>query len=302
MIWLYAALASAAMAALVNVVDSHIISRRMPSLWAFLIPAGLLHVTFGLVLIGVFPLASGVGAFPWFIAVLSAVLRTGAVVLMLGTMRTEEVSRIIPVVHTYPVFVALIAVPVLDETLNYLQWLAIFMTVGGAALISLRRPTAARRSRLRKSFTVLLLSSVLFGAANVASKYALDYISFWNMYSITGICLGLVFCIVSARMSVLRDLRELSGKARTAALIFSNESLALVAVVLSFVAMQKGLISLASTVMAMRPLFVFLYALALSIVFPMVLRERFTRGVVALKIVSIAMVVGGVAIINLVGA
>jgi drug/metabolite transporter (DMT)-like permease len=299
--WVYAALAAAAIAALVNVVDSHIISRRMPSLWSFLIPAGVLHTIFGLILIGVFPLPGDVSALTWFIAILSAVLRTAAVTLMLGTMRTEEVSRIIPVVHTYPVFVALIAIPVLDETLSLLQWLAVFMTVGGAVLISIRSRGEGRKSRLRRSFTILLASSVLFGAANVASKYALDYISFWNMYSITGICLGLVFCLISVRPAVLAQLRNLPGKAKIATLIFSNESLALSGVVLSFVAMERGPISLASTVMAIRPLFVFAYALVLSVVLPAMLRERFTPRVVVLKIVSIGLIVGGVAIINLVG-
>jgi len=299
--WVYAALAAAAIAALVNVVDSHIISKRVPSLWSFLIPAGILHTIFGLILIGVFPLPSDVAAFPWFIAVLSAILRTGAVVLMLGTMRTEEVSRIIPVVHTYPVFVALIAVPALDETLSLLQWLAVFMVVGGAVLISIRRGGEGKKTRLRRSFTILLASSVLFGVANVASKYALGYISFWNMYSITGICLGLGFCLISVRPAVLGELRGLPGKAKIATLIFSNESLAFFGVVLSFMAMERGPISLASTVMAIRPLFVFVYALVLSVVLPAVLRERFTSRVVVLKIVSIGLIVGGVAIINLVG-
>jgi len=53
--------------------------------------------------------------------------------------------------------------------------------------------------------------------------------------------------------------------------------------------------------MGTRPFFVFLYALALSFFFPAVLGERLSRGIIAVKIVSIALIVGGIAIINLVG-
>ena len=291
----------AATLGLVNVIDSHLISKRMPSLWAFLIPAGLVHLAFGLIFLTLHPLPGGVEAFPWFVAVLSAVTRTVAVLLMLYAMRTEEISRIIPVVHTQPVFVAILAVPLLGEALNYLQWLAIVLTVAGAVLISARWGGSGRGARLRKSFILLLASSLLFAVANTGTKYALDHdISFWNMYSLNAICFGIIFCLVSARPSVFRELREMKDRGASLILIVLNETIALGGIILSFWAMEKGPVSLVSTVMGARPFFVFLYALALSRTFPAVLDERLSRGIVALKIVSIALIVGGVAIINLV--
>jgi len=298
--WITAALVVAAIMAVVNVVDSHLISKRMPSFWAFLIPAGVIHFSFGLIFFALHPPVSGVDAFPWFMAVISAVARTTAVLLMLYAMRTEEVSRIIPVVYAHPVVVAILAVPLLGETLNYLQWLAIFMTVAGAVLISLKSWDQGRGVRLRRSFVMLLASSLLFGVANVATKYASDYISFWNMYSITAICFGGVFCLLSMRPKVLRDLWGMTGRGTTLTVIAFNEMIALAGIVLSFWAIERGPVSLVSTVMGIRPFFVFLYALVLSRSFPTVLDEHFSPGVVSLKIASIALVVGGVAIINLV--
>ena len=300
MTWITAALVVAATLGLVNVIDSHLISKRMPSLWAFLIPAGLIHLAFGLIFLALHPLPGGVDAFPWFVAVLSAVTRTVAVLLMLYAMRTEEISRIIPVVHTQPVFVAILAVPLLGEALNYLQWLAIVMTVAGAVLISARWGGSGRGARLRKTFILLLASSLLFGVSNIATKYALDYISFWNMYSVTAISLGIILPLVSARPRVFRELRQMKDRGIPLMLIAFNETIALGAIILSFWAMARGPVSLVSTVMGARPFFVFLYALALSHTFPAVLDERLSRGIVRLKIVSIALIVGGVAIINLV--
>jgi len=299
--WITAALVVAATLGLVNVIDSHLISKRMPSLWAFLIPAGILHLSFGLIFLALNPFPSGVDAFPWFVAVVSAVTRTVAILLMLYPMRTEEVSRIIPVVHTQPVFVAILAVPLLGEALNYLQWLAIVMTVAGAVLISARGWGSKRGARLRKSFILLLASSLLYSVANTAAKYGLDYISFWNMYSLNAICFGIIFCLVSARPRVFRELRDMKDRGVALILLAFNETIALGGIILSFWAMERGPVSLVSTVMGARPFFVFLYALALSRTFPAVLDERLSRGIVLLKVASIALIVGGVAIINLVG-
>lgn len=300
MTWIYAALAVAAILGTVNVVDSHLISKRMPSIWAFLILAGILHLCFGLIVMAIHPLPGGVDAFPWFIGSASAVIRTVAVLLMLYAMRTEEVSRIIPVAHSYPVFVAILAVPLLGETLSYVDWFAIFMTVTGAVLISVRWGSGGRGTGLRRSFLLLVASSVLFGVANTATKYALDYVSFWNMYSMNALAFGVIFCLTSARPGVLKELRGMAGRGTAFMLIAFNEVLALAGIILSFWAIAMGPVSLVSTIMGTRPVFVFFYALALSRIFPAMLDERLSRGIVALKLVSIALIVGGVAIINLV--
>jgi len=298
MTWITAALVVAAMMAVVNVVDSHLISKRMPSLRAFLIPAGIVHLTAGSIFLIIHPPVGEVDGFAWFMAVVAAMTRTAAILLMLYVMRIEEVSRIIPVVYAHPVVVAIMAVPLLDESLSFMQWLAILMTVVGAVMISLRGQGWG--TRLRRSFTMLVASSLLFGMSNVATKYASDSIPFWNMYSITAICLGGTFCLLSMRPAVFRELLKMKGRYITLTLISFNETIALVGIVLSFWAIERGPVSLVSTVMGIRPFFVFLYALLLSRFFPAVLGERFSRGIVSVKVVSIALIVGGVAIINLV--
>ena len=300
MTWITAALLTAAIMGLVNIIDSHLISKRMPSLWSFLIPAGILHIVYGFLFLYLNPLPAGVDTVVWLLAVVSAVVRTVAVLLMLYAMRTEEVSRIIPVVHIQPVFVAILAVPLLGETLHSLHWLAIAMMVAGAVLISLRQDSHGGRTRLRQSFIMLLIASVLFGVANTSTKYVLDYISFWNMYSINAFCFGALFCLVSARPGVLNSLRTMTDRRSVLILLVFNETMALVAVILSFWAIEQGPVSLVSTIMGTRPLFVFLIALALSRTFPGVLNEHLSQRTVILKVVSIAFIVGGIAIINLV--
>ena len=296
MTWITAALIVAAAMAVVNVVDSHLIAKRMPSIWTFLIPIGVIHLSFGLITVTAKPLDTEVEAFPWFIAVLSAVARSLAAFLMLYTMRTEEVSRIIPVVHTSPVFVAILAVPLLGEDLGFLQWTAVVITVTGAILISLKG--RGRATRLRRSFVMLLTSSMLFGLANIATKYASESITFWNMYSVTAICFGILFLLSSIRPKVVGELKAMSGAGLVLGIIALNEILAFGGILLSFWAIENGPVSLVSTVMGIRPFFVFLIAVALSRLFPALLDESLSRGIITLKVLSIALIIGGVAIIN----
>jgi drug/metabolite transporter (DMT)-like permease len=292
-------MSAAAITAVVSIIDSHLITKRFPSLTAFLAPIGILHFMVGLVVLAINPLPEGTGAGVVAVAFVSSIIRVAGALLMLRTMRSEEVSRIMPVVNTFPIFVALLAVPVLGEVLGWVEWLAIFITVSGAVLISVQRNSESKGVHLRRSFIVLMVSSILFGVANTGSKYALDHISFLNMYGINALCLGGVFLIFSLRPSVLREIKHMEERGKALGLSAFNEVIAIVGFVMSFWAIEQGPVSLVSTIVGTRPAFVFIFALALSFFFPAVLNERFSRGVIIIRIVSIGLVVGGVTLLTL---
>ena len=217
---------------------------------------------------------------------------------MLRAMRSEEVSRIIPVVNTFPIFVAILAVPILGEALGYAEWLAILITVAGAVLISMRRNSTGQGVRLHKPLVVLIVSSMLFGVATIASKYALDYITFWNMYSINALSLGIIFLLSSARPRILKELRYLAQRNQVLALLLLNEFIAAGGIILSFWAIERGPVSLVATILSTRPAFVFLCALALSLFFPAVLGEHLSKSVMVTKVVAISLIIGGVTLLT----
>jgi drug/metabolite transporter (DMT)-like permease len=297
--WLPIAISYSAITAVVSILDSHLITKRFPSLEAFLAPVGVFHLVVGLIVISINPLSAETGAGVTAVAFGSGIVRVTAVLLMLRTMRSEEVSRIMPVVNTFPIFVAVLAVPVLNEVLGWTEWLAIIITVSGAVLISVQRDSESKGIHLRKSFVILMVSSILFGVANTGSKYALDYMSFWSMYGVNSICLGGVFLLYSLRTSVPGEIKQMEKRNRVLGLAAFNETLSIVGFVMSFWAMEQGPVSLVSTILGTRPVFVFIYALALSFFFPAVLNERFSRGVIITKVVSIGLVVGGVALLTM---
>lgn len=299
MSWVGIAILSAAVYSLVNIIDSHLLSRRMPGLRAFLLPIGVIHLAYGWIVFALFPLPENLSIWPLLVAIASAILRGIAVTSMLYTMKSEEVSRVIPVVYTYPVFVAIMAAPLLGETLNYLGWLAMIIVVAGAVMISVRPGPTGSTIWLSRSFFILFGSSLLMAVADIASKYALAYISFWNMYWLSAFCMSGIFLLVSISPHTLRQLRNLKQRNSTLALLAFNEILAPVAVVLMFWALARGPVSLVSTIASSRPIFVVIFALILSRILPMFLEWHPGRGRLALRLMATGMIVVGITIIHL---
>ena len=297
--WANIALLSTAIIGLVNIIDSHLISRRMPSLPAFLLPASLVILVVSLVAASLFLLPSGLDGQTLLIAVLSGVLRTLSLGILLYTFRMEEVSRVIPVYSTFPVFVAIMAVPLLGEVVGLLQWLAIIVVVAGAVVVSANRSAGSSTRRLGRVFVLLLISSLLMAGANIASKHVLDSISSWNMYWITGLSIAAGFMLVSLRPRVVRELLGLRQRGAVLGLLALNELLVVAGVVLLFVAMQNGPVSLVSAIFSSRPIFVLIFAFVISRTFPNFLKWETGKGVLTQRVVGTAMVVAGIAAIYL---
>ena len=296
--WVNTAILSATIMGVVNILDSHLLSKRMPGLRAFLLPVGIVHLIYGSLLFALFPLPEGIHAGPVLVAVTSGMLRTAAVVIMLNSLKREEVSQVIPIVYAYPIFVAIMAVPLLGESLNYLKWLAIIIVVIGTVMISVRQTPSGSTSWRSKPLLLLFSSSLLFAAADIASKYALAYMSFWNMFWLSAFSMAGIFLLVSIRPHIVKQLIDMKQRKPALVLLAFNETLAPVGVVLSFWALERGPVSLVSTIISTRPMFVLIFALILSRALPTFLEWHSGRGMLALRLAATVMIVGGITIIH----
>jgi len=298
--WANTAILSAAIMGVVSILDSHLLSKRMPGLRAFLLPVSIMHLIYACLAFALFPLPKDVGLWPILAAVASGMLRTAAVIIMLDSLKREEVSRVIPVVYTYPIFVAIMAVPLLGESLNYLGWLAIVIVVLGAVMVSLRQRPSGSTGWQGRLLLFLFGSSLLFAVADITSKYALDYISSWNMFWISAFCMSGTFLLISVRPRFVQQLINMKRRKSTMALIALDESLVPLGIVLSFWALQRGPVSLVSPILSSRPMFVLVFALILSRLSPAFLEWQAGKGMLVLRIVAVAMIIGGITLIHLV--
>ena len=299
MSWLVLAIINSAILGIVGIIDSHLLSKRLPSLASYLLPLAIFHLIAGIVILILQPLPANVGVLPLIAAFSTGITGGIGIVILSNIMRSGEVSRIIPVISTAPIFVALLAMPLLGETLNYRNWLGIVVTVSGAMVISIQKDTGDRKTKLQKSFLALIFVSILFAISMTASKYAMETISYWNMYSTYAIGLVIVLLVYSARSSTFKQVQELPGRNRTLALITFDQALFLAALILGNVAMQLGPVAIVSTIFGTRPAFVFLFALAAGHFFPGLISEQLSKRIVFTKFIAIAMIIGGVVLATL---
>lgn len=283
--------------ALVTVFDSHLVSKRLPSLRAFMLPVGVIHLFWALVTAFLAPLPVAVLSPPVGYALLSSFIRVGAILILLDSLRREEVSTVIPVVYTYPVFVAIMAFAFLGERLQPLQWGAVCIVVMGAVLISMGRGPS-RNDIARPRAVLLFVSSLLFAAADVTGKQALSDISSWNLFSVGAATMGASFVALGLRPYVVRSIRAMPDRRTALALLVGNEILAPAGIAMSYWALERGPVSLVSTLISSRPLFVVAFALLLSRIAPEFLFWSGDRRTVILRIAATVLIVGGIAIIE----
>jgi drug/metabolite transporter (DMT)-like permease len=223
----------------------------------------------------------------------------GALGMMFWGYKYEEASRASAIIHTFPVFVAILAVTVLGETLVAGQWVAIIVVVAGAFTISLRTSNGGKILRLTRAFPILIGASMFTALALLTGKYALEELSVWLVFSLRNYGMVVVFVFLW-RPGAFGELFRAVRNWRTMLLLLLAEySLAPLAVVLNVTATSLGPVSLVSTLTATRPVFVFIFGSILSVPALRLLDEPLDRPTLLVKLVAIIMVVSGIAALTL---
>ncbi len=298
-LFIWVALLSAGTLGMVTALDKRLASYSMPSLGAFYAGSCIPLLVIGGGVLAVAGLPAGSDMVRVLTAGLSGLLWGGALSMMFWGYKLEEASRASAIIHTFPVFVAILGVVFLGETLSAGQWAAIVTVVAGASTISLWGSGGGMFIRLNRSLPILLGASGLTALGLVTSKYALEELPVGLVFGLRNLGMGLVMVSLTRP----RDFRMLGTAVRdwrTALTLFLAEySLAPLAVVLNVTAISLAPVSLVATVTATRPIFVFIYSTLFSTAAIGLLHEPLDRSTLAVKLAAIVMVVGGIAALTL---
>ena len=297
--WVTVSLISAVVFAVVSILDKVILTRYTPSAPTFIVLTGLLQIP-GAFIVLIFVPFQSYSLDVWIIGYFAGFVWGISLVIMFLVMSREDVSRVIPVIATSPVFVAVLATIYLQEDLSVIHWAAIVVTVAGAALISLRWTDHSQKELLGSSFFLLLLASALVAGGQFLSKVALEEMSVLNLHVLRNVGLGMACMLIPLRPSIIRETRQvLADRKGTGVLVLNEGIIALVASLLTLWSIALGPVSLVVTVMSTRPLFVFVMSVLLSFGVWKMLEEPLDRGTVVRKMVFTAIIVAGVAGITL---
>lgn len=300
--WALVALASAALFGAVSVIDKRVLDRHLPNvsvlyLWIVLYLAFYTSIVLGLT--GVPMHASGDQLLMAFISGLGWGI--GLALLFVG-LKLEEASRATAIAQIYPVFVALLALLFLDEWLNLGQWLAIVLVVLGAMLVSWQKVPGHFELpglRLSRGTPFLLGTALCLSVAHFGAKYALDGLPVWTVWCFQNLGIILVLGLL-VRPKTCRQLFHALRNRRTLGLMLIGEGvLPNIAGALGLLATSMGPVSLVAAFLATRPLFVLVATTALSSARWRFMDESLVRGTLALKFISIVMIMLGVGALGL---
>ena len=297
--WMLLALGSAVCFGFVSVLDKRILDHHLRGVAALYLWIALLLTFYGVAVLLVVGVPESASREALAVAVASGLTTGVGLALMFLGLKREEASRAIAITQIYPVVVAVLAVLFLGETLAPLQWAAIALVVLGTMLISLRGDSAQGLLLPTKGTPLLLGAGLGLGLGFFAAKYALADLPVGTVFALQQLGVALVFSLF-ARPRVWRQLLfTLRNRNSLALLVVGEGILPMVAIALGLLATSLGPVSLVTAFLATRPLFLFIVATLLSSSRWRVMEESLTRKALALKFVSIVMIIVGVGALGL---
>ena len=292
--WVLLALGSAVCFGFVSVVDKRLLYHHLPGVSVLYLWIALVLTVYAAAVLAATGIPEGVATPPLAVALASGLATGVGLALMFLGLKLEEASRAIAITQIYPVFVAVLAVLFLGETLAPLQWAAIGLVVLGAMLISLRGDAPGGALRPTRGTPVLVGGGFGLGLGFFAAKFALEGLPVATVFALQQLGVSLVFALF-ARPRVWRQLFHTLKQRNSLLLLLVGEGfLPIVAIVLGLWAISLGPVSLVTAFLATRPLFLFLLATLLSSSRWQLMEESLSRKSLALKFVSIVMIVAGV--------
>lgn len=309
--WVALALISAATYGAIAVVDKRLLDKHIPSLSGYFVWVAVSVATYGVVLLFLGGVPESALSANTLSAVASGLCWGGAMAFMFWGFKIQEVSRASAILFTFPIFVALFASLFLGESLAIGQWGAIVVVVLGALIASLKvspkaiRPMKANRywegkakavryPRFSLALPILLCSSVLTAAAHITGKYALQELSVWQVTAIGFLGTAVVLGYVASPQSVRQVFDAMKKREALGLMLLSEGLLVPIAVVSMIAATKLGPVSLVATIAGTRPIFVLLYSAVLSLSGVRFLDESLNKQALAVKVVSVAMIIVGI--------
>ena len=285
---------------MVGVLDKAFLYHYARSLRTLPLLIAISHVPIGIAFIAISPLEElTVAAASWSLA--AGVLGGLSAVVFFKVMVKREVTRTIPVVQTYPIFVAPLAVLFLDESLRTFHWFAILVTVAGAVMMSMRQNTGGRGFVLDRSFYELLGASLLLAGMNLAAKQAVETLPVLLVHGLRSLGVAAVLMAFGARHEPLNEVRRMIAERSPALGLFGLNEFVIVntGMILNLWATSLGPISLVSALTGSSSLFLLVYSTLLGLRFRGMLGEQVGRRAVIVKASATTLIVAGVMVISL---
>lgn len=205
------------------------------------------------------------------IAMVAGVCFGLSLLLLLSAVRLGNVSRVGPLRFLAPIFVTLLAMLFLSETLRFQVYAGIALILCGAVFMENAKLSALR---LDKCMIFMLGSCLMLAASQVLSKYLLQYSD--PVTILVYVRMGLLLFILPL-LAVYWKLAYQAIRPRplkNTLLLAIGGALGTMAMLLVIYAAAKGPISAVSVLSSLAPFFILLYVLPMSRRFPDIYTDK----------------------------
>lgn len=213
--------------------------------------------------------------------------------------KLEEISRVIPVVYTAPLFVLILAAVFFGEVFGPKKYFGIFLLLGGAVFISSKTDSRFAGTKVfSKAFCFAALCALMLALTVVLTKYLLNFADVWTTFSYVRV--GTFLALIPAFWFYSRDFASFFKESNLKSVGFMalSSTLTLTGLFLFTLATSVGYVSLASALTSIQPFFTFILATIMSLFLPAVLKEENNGALMFKKILAILLIiVGGILII-----
>lgn len=228
------------------------------------------------------------------LAFASGIIEILAIFFYFKAVKIEEISRVVPLVELTPLFISILAAMFLGEIFNATKYVGIILLIIGAIIISSKN----LKMTFGKAFWFIVLFCLITAIDSIIVKYILNFADFWTIISYTK--MGAVFALIPIIYFNFHELtstaKECSKKAIGA--IVLNEFFMLIGGISFIIAVSTGYVTLTNALVSVRPLFVLLLVVMLSIFYPNILKEEISQSTVLTKFIAVAFMFAGAFLIT----
>ena len=301
MLWLLLALLAYFFGAITHLLDKYLVKKTFPNPWILTFYVSLL----GGIAILTIPFL-GIKNFHYngfanLVFDLSAgLIYTTAFLLFFICLKKEEVSRVAPFVGGLTaLFIFALSAPLLGERLTQQQLISFIFIIAGSLLLSLEN----KKSGFLPSsiFILAIFCSLFFGLGHIMSKMSYLSRGFINgfVWIRLGTLLGAIILLLSPhiRKNIAKDIKQPKEKGAKTLLLLGGQACGALNFLLFNLAFLIGPIALVNGLQGLQYGLLFLLVWLISLKFPAIIKERFTKKIVTQKIVSIILIAIGVGIL-----
>jgi len=295
MTWLIVTIVAYFLNAIAVVIDKFLLSKKIsnPAVYAFFISS--------LSLLGLFLIPFGFHFYSLsqiLIAIIGGLFFTFALLYMFKAISGNEASKVTPFMGgLQPIFVFILALIFLGESLSLQSLLAFIVIISGTVVISWQNNS---KTSQKEAYLFAIISTFLFAVSYTINKYVFinqDFISGF-VWTRAGSFLGaLTFLVIAKNRHDIKNEIKNPEKKTSHLFLLGQLAGAISFVMVNYAIAISASVALVNAMRGLEYIFLLLIVFSLSWKFPHLLEEKNTPLAITKKIVATALIIGGLFIL-----